>query len=157
MAGPQIPADDHGIRVAIEEAASETYPSALELARAFGSTILEPLWWPADAGEISYCAARFSSGPTHYEFESVRRDGVPVGVIGHFDIAGGPSPQGWLDGDWSEPRELAHLRGLIGRAGFPRALQAVIYDDGLEIHLVGYKTEDEILSAVTSLRRASSN
>ena len=67
----------------------------------------------------------------------------------------GRSPREWLDGEWSEPRELARLRGLIGRVGFPPTLQAVIYDQGLEIHLIGYDTEDEIMSAITSLRRAS--
>lgn len=101
VAGPDIPADHPGPRVTIEEAASETYPTAVELARAFGSTVLEPSWWPADAEEVSYCVARFSSGDTHYEIESIRRDGVPVGVIGHFEIAGGRSPREWLDGEWS--------------------------------------------------------
>lgn len=133
----------------------ETYPSGSALAQAFGSAILEPSWWPADAGEVSYCVARFSSGRAHYEMESSRRDRVPVGVIGHFEAPGARSPSEWLDGEWSEPRELAHVRGLIGQVGIPPRLQAVIYDQGFEIHLVGYDTEDEILSAVESLCRAS--
>ena len=87
--------------------------------------------------------------------ESSRRDRVPVGVIGHFEAPGARSPSEWLDGEWSEPRELAHVRGLIGQVGIPPRLQAVIYDQGFEIHLVGYDTEDEILSAVESLCRAS--
>ena len=49
-----------------------------------------------------------------------------------------------VDGEWSEPRQLAHVRGLIGRVGVPPELQAVIYDQGLEIHVIGYDTEDEI-------------
>jgi hypothetical protein len=141
--------------VTIEEAASETYSSGLALAQAFGSTILEPSWWPADAGEVSYCVARFSSGRAHYEIESIRRDGVPVGVIGHRETVGRRSPREWLDGEWSEPHELAHVCGLVGQVGIPPRLQAVIYDQGIEIHLVGYDTEDEILSVVESLRRAS--
>jgi hypothetical protein len=153
MAGSRTSVDDRGNRVTCEQAALEIYPTAAELAHAFGSTILEPSWWPADAGEISYWAVPFSSGRTHYEIESTRRDGVPVGVIGHLDVSAGRSPREWLDGEWTEPRELAHLRGLIGRVGTPPALQGVIYDQGLEIHLIGYDTDDEILSAVTSLRR----
>jgi len=157
VAGPHIPTGDHGHQVTFEHVASELYTSALALARAFGSTVLEPSWWPADVEEISHCLARFSSGRTHYEIESTRRDGVPVGVIGHFEAPGGRSPKEWLelDGEWSEPRELAHMRGLIGRVGTPPMLQAVIYDQQLEIHLIGYDTEDEIMSAVTSLRRVS--
>ncbi len=96
--------------------------------------MLEPSWWPADVEEISHCVARFSSGRAHYEIESTRRDGVPVGVIGHFEAPGGRSPKEWLDGEWTEPRELAHMRGLIGRAGTPPVLQAVIYHQQLEIH-----------------------
>jgi len=155
VAGPHTPAGDHGHRVTFEAAASETYTSASALVRAFGSTVLEPSWWPADVAEISYCVARFSSGRAHYEIESTRRDGVPVGVFGHFEAPGGRSPREWLDGEWSEPRELAHVRGLIGRVGLPTVLQAVIYDQELEIHLIGYDSEDEIMSAVRSLGRAS--
>lgn len=43
----------------------------------------------------------------------------------------------------------------MGCVGVPSRLQAVIYDQQLEIHLVGYDTEDEIVSAVRSLRLAS--
>lgn len=32
------------------------------------------------------------------EIESIRGDGVPVSVIGHFEVAGGRSPREWLDG-----------------------------------------------------------
>lgn len=61
---PQIPADDHaaddhGNRVTSEVAASETYASGLALARAFGSTVLEPSWWPEDVEEIRCCLAAF--------------------------------------------------------------------------------------------------
>jgi hypothetical protein len=158
---PQVPADDraaddHGNRVTSEVAASEIYASGLALARAFGSTVLEPSWWPEDVEEIRCSLARFSSGHAHYEILSTRRDGTPVGVIGHHVAGSGRrSPREWLDGEWSEPRELAELRGLIGRAGIPARLQGVIYDQELEIHLIGYDTEDEIVTTVSSLRRVN--
>jgi Clp amino terminal domain, pathogenicity island component len=157
---PQIPADDHaaddhGPRATSEVAASETYASGLALARAFGSTVLEPSWWPEDVEEIRCSLARFSSGHAHYEILSTRRDGTPVGVIGHVDRSGGRSPREWLDGEWSEPRELAELSGLIGRVGIPPQLQGVIYDQELEMHLIGYDTADEIVSTVRSLRRVN--
>jgi Clp amino terminal domain, pathogenicity island component len=157
---PQIPADDpaadNDSRVTSEVAASETYASGLALARAFGSTVLEPSWWPEDVEELRCCLARFSSGHARYEILSTRRDGTPVGVIGHHvEGSGGRSPREWLDGEWSEPRGLKELRGLIGRVGIPARLQGVIYDQELEMHLIGYDTEDEIVSTVNSLRRVS--
>ena len=157
---PQVPADDHaaddhGNRVTSEVAASESYASGLALARAFGSTVLEPSWWPGDVEEIRCSLARFSSGHAHYEILSTRGDGTPVGVIGHVAGSGGRSPREWLDGEWSEPRELKQLRGLIGRVGIPARLQGVIFDQELEMHLIGYDTKDEIMSTVSSLRRVS--
>jgi hypothetical protein len=153
---PQVPADDpaaddHGPRATSEVAASATYASGLALARAFGSTVLEPSWWPEDVEEIRRSLARFSTAPARYEILSTRRDGTPVGVIGHV----GRSPREWLDGEWSEPPELAELRGLIGRVGIPARLQGVIYDQELQMHLIGYDTEDEILSTARSLRRVN--
>ena len=60
----------------------------------------------------------------------------------------------WLNGEWSEPRELAHVRGLIGRVGIiPPRLQVVIYDQQLTIQLISYQTEDQITRAVSSLRQ----
>ena len=53
VAEPDIPAGGGGARVTIEEAALEAYPSGSALAQAFGSAILEPSWFPADAGEVS--------------------------------------------------------------------------------------------------------
>jgi hypothetical protein len=62
-----------------------------------------------------------------------------------------------LVGEWSEPPELAQQRGLIGRVGEPPQLQAIIYDENLEIQLFGYTTEYEIFGAVNSLRRIDLN
>ena len=146
---------DDGPRATVSEADSETYSSAPELARAFGSPVCEPTWWPADIEEISYCLVR-SPGGVHYQIGSTRSDGVPVCVIGQFEAAlAGRSPRDWLHGEWSEPPELAHVRGLIGRVGIPRRLQAVIYDQKLQIQLIGYDTEHEIMSTVSSLRRST--
>lgn len=152
-----MPADDSGVRVTIEETPSTSYGSALALARAFGGTILEPSWWPADTEEISYSLDGFPDH-AHYCIGSTRADGVPICLIGFFEAAwAGRSPRDWLDGDWSEPRELAHLRGLIGRVGIPPSLQVVFYDQQLAIQLIGYHTEDEIMFAVRSLRQIDPN
>jgi hypothetical protein len=45
------------------------------------------------------------------------------------------------------------MQGLIGRVGIPPRLQAFVYDEELTIQLIGYDNEDEIMSAVKSLRR----
>lgn len=156
--GPGCPPSaigEGGPRVTISEADMETFNSARALAEAFGAPILEPTWWPADTEEISYRLVR-SPGSVHYQIGSIRSGGVPICVIGHFEAAlAGRSPRDWLHGEWSEPAELAHVRGLIGRVGIPRRLQAVIYDQGLQIQLIGYDSEDEIMATVNSLRRAS--
>ena len=44
---------------------SEIFLSARELARAFGSAVCEPTWWPADTDDISYRLLR-GSGLGHY-------------------------------------------------------------------------------------------
>jgi hypothetical protein len=81
---------------------------------------------------------------------------VRICVIGDFEAAfAGRLPRDWLHGEWSEPPALAHVRGLIGRVGIPRWLQAVIYDEKLQLQLIGFDTEDEIMSTASSLRRAS--
>ena len=129
-----------------------TYGSASTLAGAFGSTILEPSWWPVDTGEIIYSLDGFSNR-THYSIGSIRAEGVPIRVVGFYEAAwAGRSPRDWLRGDWSEPRELEHVRGLAGRVGMPPRLQVVIYDQQLAIQLIGYESEDEIMRTVKSLR-----
>jgi hypothetical protein len=136
-------------------AVEQNYGSAAALATGFGAAVLEPTWWPADAGPVSYILTRFPD-KTHYRVHSMRRDGVPVGLVGHRAPAD-PSrtPADWLDGDWSQPDELAHLRGLIGSVGIPTHLQGVLYAEQLELHLIGYDTKDEILKTATSLSLAS--
>jgi hypothetical protein len=155
MAGSEHPADDSGPRVTIEQTPSATFGSASALALAFGSTILEPTWWPEDTGQRSYNLDG-SSNRIHYSIGSIRADGVPILVVG-FHEAGwdGRSPRDWLHGDWSEPRELQHVRGLVGRVGVPPVLQVVLYDQQLAMQLIGYETDDEIRCAVRSLRPVS--
>jgi hypothetical protein len=152
MAGPA-----HGPRVSITvaEAVSETFDSALDLARAFGSPVFEPAWWPADVRKISYLLDRFpgaaGAGRDSYGIGSARHDDVPICVIGQLEVPGA----GRASGEWYAPRELAMACGLIGRTGVPPRLQAVVHHEELAIHLVGYETEDEIMRAATSLRRVS--
>lgn len=148
VAGPQELAGDRGPRLVISEAVSESYSSASALAQAFGSVVLEPSWWPADVRKIAYYLDRFPRRDS-YRVGSTRRDGVPICVVGRFEVA----RSGRASGEWYEPRELAAVRGQIGRVGIPARLQAVVHDEKLAIDLIGYETEDEILSAVRSLRR----
>lgn len=142
-----------GPRVTIREMQSETFPNARELAQAFGSAVCEPTWWPADTEHISYRLVR-GSGPAHYEIGGTRHGAIPICVVGHAEAdLNGRSPRDWLSGEWSAPPELADLRGAIGAVGTPRRLQAVIYSCGLQIQLIGYDTEQEIIRAVDSLRQ----
>jgi hypothetical protein len=60
-------------------------------------------------------------------------------------------------GEWYEPRELAPVRGLIGRVGIPPRLQALVHHEKLAIHLIGYETEEESISATRSLRGVSAD
>jgi Clp amino terminal domain, pathogenicity island component len=153
LAGSELLSDSPN-RVTSREVPSTTYGSAFALAQAFGATILEPSWWPADTKKISYSLLNGFSDRAHYSIGSIRAEGVPLRVIGFLEAAwAGRSPRDWLHGEWSVPLELAHVRGLIGRVGTPPRLQVVIYDQQLAIQLVGYHTEDEIMSAVRSLRR----
>ena len=155
LANASATTGDGGPRATSVQLDPETFGSARELADAFGSMVFEPTWWPADTGEISYRLYR-SRGGVHYEIGSTRSEGVPICVVGHFEaVLAGRSPKDWLHGEWSEPPELAHVRGLIGRVGIPRRFQAVIYDQELQIQLIGYETVDEILNTVSSMRRAS--
>lgn len=78
---------------------------------------------------------------------------MPICVIGRVEASEARrSPRDWLPGEWHEPVELAHVRGLIGRVGIPPRLQAFAYDEELTIVLVDYDTENEIMSRV-SFRR----
>jgi hypothetical protein len=76
---------------------------------------------------------------------------VPICVISRVEVAGARR----ANGEWFAPSELAHRRGLIGRVGVPTCLQAVVYDEKMAIHLIGYDTEDEIISPVRNLRRVT--
>lgn len=158
MTGSGTPADDSGPRVTIQETPSATYGSAEALAQAFGSSVLEPSWWPAGVGEISYTLLDGFSKRPHYSVGSIRAEGVPVSVTGFKEAAwAGRSPRDWLVGEWSSPRELEQVRGLVGHVGIPPRLHVVIYEQQLAIQLIGYQTEDEIMRTVESLRPISPN
>jgi hypothetical protein len=149
------PTAGEGATVTVGEADSQAYDSAAELARAFGSFVLEPTWWPADTAGISYVLVRSSRG-AHYRIESTRTEGVPICVVGHLQATlSGRTPRDWLHGEWSEPPKLAHVRGLIGKVGIPRRLQAAIYDQGQQLQLIGYDSEAEILKVIDSLHAVS--
>jgi hypothetical protein len=153
VAGPHTPPGDQSVRASLIEPVSDTYSSALELARGFGSTVFEPSWWPAHIGEISYSVNRFRDR-AHYFIGSTRRDEVPICVIGRHEVSEARrSPTDWLPGEWREPLELAQMQGLIGRVGIPPRLRAFVYDEELTIQLIGYDNETEIMSALKSLRR----
>jgi hypothetical protein len=77
VAGPDLPASDRGPAVTVQSVASATYDSGLALAQAFGATVLEPSWWPADTEEISY-SLNGAPGHMHYSIGSTRADGVPI-------------------------------------------------------------------------------
>ena len=154
-AGERAAGGQDGAR-ATSHVISTGYGSAQDLAQAFGAPILEPTWWPADTEEISYDLVRSGAGGGRYQIGSVRGEGVPICVVGHLEAAlAGRSPRDWLHGEWSEPSELKNVRGLIGQVGIPRQLQAVIYDQKLQIQLIGYESHDEIINAVSSLRQTS--
>lgn len=140
----------NGVRIEIVESARESGSSAPGLATAFGRVLLTPAWWPADAQKIEYRLDRFPHR-THYWIGSTRNDGLPIGVVGSVEMPGVRR----ATGEWWEPRELAHLRGLIGRVGVPSHLQAVVHDQELSIHLIGYETEEEIVKAVNSFQLIS--
>jgi hypothetical protein len=142
-----------GVRVTIGEADTEVYGSAVSLARAFGSAILEPSWWPSDAGSIGYRLARF---PDCLEYDIVATrpgDGGLILVIGHAEVPGA----GRESGDWYAPPELEDLRGLVGWTGYPRRLHAVVHGEGLAVHLFGYDSEADVVRAAQSLRRVSAD
>ena len=86
LAGGSATTGDDGPRVTTSRVDSETFSSARELADAFGSVVVEPTWWPADTGEITYSLFR-SRGDVHYQIGSTRSEGVPIFVVVHFEAA----------------------------------------------------------------------
>jgi hypothetical protein len=139
-----------GPRVGSVESVRESCSSVPALAKAFGRVLFTPAWWPEDTQRLEYRLDRFPHR-THYWIGSLRDDGVPVGVVGSVELPGARR----ATGEWWEPSELAHVRGLIGRTGIPPKLQAVVHDEELAIHLIGYATEEEIVKTVNSFQRIS--
>jgi hypothetical protein len=139
-----------GVRMEIVESAREICSSVPALATAFGRVLFTPAWWPEDAQELECRLDRFPHR-THYWVGAIRDDSVPVGVVGNVEVPGARR----ATGEWWAPSELAHVRGLIGRVGIPHRLQAVVHDEDLAIHLIGYETEAEIVKTVNSFQRIS--
>lgn len=153
MTGEHIPQERLRPQVSLQQTDPAYFDSATALADAFGQRVVEPLWWPADIGQVSYCLTR-SAERIQYRIGTDRTEGAPLHVVGVLEAAwAGRSPRDWLNGEWSEPSELAHMRGLVGRVGTPPSLHVVVYDGPLAIQLLGYHTEDEVMNAVRSLRR----
>jgi hypothetical protein len=145
------------IRVSVRPVPSSGYDSPSALARAFGKPMLVPSWWPPDVPEISYSLTTTAAGAS-YRIGSHRDDGSPILVVGlSEDTWAGRSPEDCLNGGWTHPPDLAQVRGLIGRVGSPLSLQAVIYDAGLAVQLIGYRTEDEVRNSVGSLQRIAAS
>lgn len=154
MAADHTRADDGvpDVTMTIVEIVEEACGSASLLAQAFGSSVLEPAWWPVDTGPIDFFVTR-SPGQAGYRIGSIRGDGAPVGIIARVEAAEARrSPRDWLPGEWREPSELVEMQGLIGRVGIPPHLQAFVYGKDLTVVLIGYQTDDEIFRAVKSLR-----
>lgn len=140
-----------GPSVEMRQVVCDPHASPEASSTASGAAIVVPSWWPADTGQIEYSLAH--AHRVHYSVGSVRDDGVPIFVIGWFEIPGARSPRDWVSGDWSQPPELAQVRGWVGRVGYPPRLQTVVYCEDLEIQLLGYASHDEISQAVNSFRR----
>jgi len=138
----------NGARIQVVESERESCSFEPALAKAFGRVLFTPAWWPADAQQLEYRVDRFPHR-THYWVGAIRNDGVPVGVVGHVEMPGARR----ATGEWWEPSELAHVRGLVGWVGVPPRLQAVVHDEELAIHLIGYEAEEEVVKAANSLRR----
>ena len=146
---------DNGIKASFSRAAKTVYDDLDALAEAFGAPILAPMWWPADVQAVAYSLVE-AAHAHRFQIGSIRRGGAPILVAGRLEIPGAGSPRDWLDGEWSEPETLRNKRGAIGRVGNPPQFHAVVYELALEVQLIGYAAEDELLRAIESLRSVGS-
>jgi hypothetical protein len=142
-------ANERGPSISLKRVPTKRYRSASMLAEALGFPVVEPGWWPEDAGKITYRRLDHRPLGTGYSMLAIRRGGVPVGVVAHPEHPAA----GLADGEWRAAPELQGLRGMIGKVGRPPRLHAVAHAEGMRIHLIGYQSETEIVRAASSLQR----
>lgn len=127
---------------------SEPFGSAVELAGAFGSAILEPAWWPAECGNVGFTLDKHPRvGPT-FRIGTLR-EGRPIMVIGRLSRDGDPM-RGLPSANWHDIPQLAAYSGVV--ANEHEAVRAVLMRDGLTLQLLGYMSEDELVRAIESLQ-----
>jgi hypothetical protein len=129
---------------------SDYFPSAKSLAERLGLAVFEPSWWPSDVAKIGYWLDLGPDG-ARYRIGSVRPGGVPILCVG-----GPRNPTARLpeqDLDWREVSSLAGWRGLV--AATDTGFRAVLDSDEHRLHLVGYISEQEVATAIASLRRVA--
>jgi hypothetical protein len=126
--------------------------SATELAVAFGSAVFEPAWWPDDIGAISFEVMEHPRFGLEYQIGSARHDGRPIVVIARREQDGDPlGPLRGIFGlDWRSLPELESYQCFISNED--DGVRAALMRDGQTLQLIGYRSEDEILRAIHSLR-----
>ncbi len=130
------------IRVSGTTAEPKYFTSALALAESFEAQVFEPTWWPEDTRNVEY---RLDGAM--YWIGSIRREGVPIGVVGKAEAPGLRLPVG----NWSAIPELDAMRGLVSTSG--DQVRAVVHQEQQTILLIGYASEAELVRAVKSFQR----
>ena len=128
---------------------SEPFGSAVALAGAFASAILEPAWWPEDIGQVGYDLDNHPRGGSSYRIGSLRSDGRLIVVIGRPQRDGDPM-RGLPSANWHDIPQLASYSAVVANEN--RAVRAVLMRDGLTVQLLGYMSEAELVRAVESLQ-----
>jgi hypothetical protein len=145
---PMSDARESSVRVEITQLIPTIYPSAHELAGAFGSVVFEPGWWPEDMAKLTYELFQVRSGP-RYQIGSVRTDGRPIMLLGQVE-----NPRARLpEEDWYEPLDLVQLGGKVAATDI--GYRAALRQDQQALQLIGYSTEAEVVRAALSLRRVT--
>ncbi len=136
------------IRVTVHRSSPGSHLDAESLASAFGGFVFVPTWWPADAAPCEFVLDQLPTG-IRYRVGSVRDDGRPILCIGAPE-----DPTARLqDADWHELPELSEWRAIVSSNELG-TFHAVAHRDGLTLHLIGYTSEPEVVTAIKSLRKA---
>lgn len=128
---------------------SEPFGSAVELAGALGSALLEPGWWPQDVGQVRYSLDHHPRVGPSYRIGSVRSDGRPILVTGRPQRDGDPM-RGLPSANWHNLPQLAAYSAVVANEN--GAVRAVLMREGLTVQLIGYLSEAELVRAIESLR-----